>query len=530
MDLREKRVAGGDVYGYCPPMSYAFSGKNINLSFIGGESAVLEFSEAPERELSAGGNKYTYYCTKAEDDVYLISFADGNTGTAIALDFTKGLAVRATVSRTDPPAVSFGGIGGAPADAPGFSNDLDGSVVEWVFGGNKKDTVHVEYTVKSALVKLLDQEDGVDIVSFNAVRVTDQSFLQIAEFQSGGAVNTTVLLSNFAPISSVGVVFASRNEVGITAKWIGAYGRIKNSTGTFDLNSIGEGYTRSIDQYCQPRCFELAGETFELVMDDGYDMTLHFISGTELEWQFVNGEVNKDSYECRKSDDTTYLVSFNAGGVEPRVNYVYVIDKENWLVTKLTAAIGKNPRYPYLIKPEFVFGAIRRDGAEVKLYPRHGFTSDVMGNVVQWVYACELSTIHVYYCTDFYRITYPRDPTFSKEAEQTNDVFMAMLASLPSSDEPTHYVKIKDGMYLISLTESNCERLIGPQMGARSDTLCFLDNFKRGYNVGRGFGTMTPPAGGDVPIHCMIGAYGTIIEPMDEALKKMVTDPNPYII
>jgi hypothetical protein len=207
-----------------------------------------------------------------------------------------------------------------------------------------------------------------------------------------------------------------------------------------------------------------------------------------------------------------------------------VLDKENWLVTKIDAIIGTNPRYPYLIKPAFTFGAIARDGVEAKTYPRHGFTSDVTGNIVQWVYGSEMSTIHVYYCTDFYRITYPRDPTFSKEAAQMNDAFGAILAALPSSDEPTDYVKIKDGMYLLSLTEANSEKILGPKMGFRSDTLCFLNNFKRGYNVGRGFGTQTSPDGEDSPIHVMIGAYGTVLEPMDEALQKMLTDPNPFLV
>ncbi len=61
-------------------------------------------------------------------------------------------------------------------------------------------------------------------------------------------------------------------------------------------------------QYVPPRCFELAGREFELLMDDGYDIVLNFVDNKTVKWNYVNKEPTEpqtDEYECRKGDDTT---------------------------------------------------------------------------------------------------------------------------------------------------------------------------------------------------------------------------------
>lgn len=299
-----------------------------------------------------------------------------------------------------------------------------------------------------------------------------------------------------------------------------------------------------ITQYCPPPCFELAGQKFELQMDNGYDVLLNFIDGKTLEWSWVGTpptsepwmkhgiQPKSETYECLKADDTTYFISYVCAGIEPRVNHVWVIDKENMLVTRIFSAVGKNPRWPLLITPEFDFGAIKRDGVEFKSYPRHGFSGDTVGNVIQWQYGSELSTVHAYYDAFFYRITYPRD-TSTQAGAQMSEAMNQMVSKLPSSDEPVQIAKIKEGMYLTSLTEQNMEKVLGSAMGFRSDTLCFLQNFKKVIEVGRGFGTMTRLEGDkeiESPIHIMIGTYGKIIDQSkDEFWAKFTTDPNPYL-
>ena len=99
------------------------------------------------------------------------------------------------------------------------------------------------------------------------------------------------------------------------------------------------------------------------------------------------------------------------------------------------------------------------------------------------------------------------------------------MMEMPSSDEPCYYVKIKEGMYLVSCTEQNLEKLLGARFGFRSDTLCFLDNWKQLISVGRAFGTWTKE-GEDKPLLMMIGKYGSPVE----VEERFFTDPIPYLM
>jgi len=284
----------------------------------------------------------------------------------------------------------------------------------------------------------------------------------------------------------------------------------------------------SINQYCPPRCFELAGQRFDLVMDTGADTgdaVLNFVDETHVEWSIKGGtELKLETYECRKADDWTYLVSYCIEGKTPRENHTWVIDKEQSLVTFLRCDLGENPYWPYLIESHFTFGYIRREGVEHKDVRRHGFTDEATGTAIKWTYGHELATVHIYHSPHWYRITYPRDAAPAPGEDQANE-FRELLKSMPGSDEPAYYVKIKEGMYFISITEQNTEKIMGDKVRFRSDTLCFLDNYKRMYSVGRGFGTMTMD-GKERPIFVMIGKYGAPTQVDDH----FFTDPIPYLV
>ena len=286
----------------------------------------------------------------------------------------------------------------------------------------------------------------------------------------------------------------------------------------------------AIMQFVPPPCLELAGKRLVLEMDDGDDFILDFKNEDTVEWSWKTQPPKPEKYQCLKADDYTYLVSYELEGVNPRVNHTFVIDKENMLVTRIISSIGRNKRWPYLMTTEIEFGAIWQENTEYKSYPRHAHTTDMLGNVVEWAYGSEMSTTHVYHDTSFYRLTYARSRSASLEEAREAYAFNNMAYNLPSADEPTDYIKIKEGMYLVSLTEKNCEKLLGPMVGFRSNTLCFLQNYKGGgYVVGRGFGTSTID-GRDVETNIMIGAYGYFIGPADEELKGMLASPNPYVV
>ena len=283
----------------------------------------------------------------------------------------------------------------------------------------------------------------------------------------------------------------------------------------------------SIGQYCPPACYELAGKRFDLAMDTGYDTgdaVLNFIDETQVEWSIKSTDKQKaDNYECRKADDRTYLVTYCIKGKKPRENHTWILDMEQSLVTFLRCPMGENPYWPYLIESHFSFGYIREEGKDHTDLKRHGFTEDLIGTSVKWTYGHMAASLHIYHSSNWYRITYPKSVT--KKGPDPSEMLGGIMKKLPGSDEPAFYVKIKEGIYLVSVTEQNMEKILGDKVGFRSDTLCFLDNWNRLYSVGRGFGTMTTE-GKDREIYVMIGKYGS----PEDADEHFFTDPNPYLV
>ncbi|MDR0905549.1 MAG: molybdenum cofactor biosynthesis F family protein [Oscillospiraceae bacterium] len=290
-----------------------------------------------------------------------------------------------------------------------------------------------------------------------------------------------------------------------------------------DLRELNPVTAGDIVQYAAPQNYDLVGQSFTFLLDSGYNYELKFIDTKQVQWNFAGEQPKTSEYLCCKSEETTYLLSYELG-TEPRSNHTWVIDLENWLVTLISSKIGENPKFPYLITPKYEFGAIQRDGVEYTTYPRHGFTSDMIGNVVQWTYGAEMATVHIYYNTNWYRITYPPEKKGSM-------MFNEAMAKIPSSDEPTAYIKIKEGVYLFSLTEQNMEKLLGAAMHVRSNTMCFIQNYNRVYTVGRAFGTATWDDG-DKPLHLNFAAYGKVLDPkeQEEYIQNLLTDPNPYLV
>ncbi|MDR2531050.1 MAG: MoaF N-terminal domain-containing protein [Oscillospiraceae bacterium] len=307
----------------------------------------------------------------------------------------------------------------------------------------------------------------------------------------------------------------------------------------------------SIGQYCPPLNFELAGKKFDLKMDygeNGGKYTLNFLDEYKVEWTIKGSAPKVDEYKCLKADDFTYLVTWcvkdpaNPDAVS-KENFTWVIDKEQGLATFLRCSKGENEYWPLLIESHFSFGIILNSGKEPTI-KRHGFTDDVVGTSMTWTYGHEMATVHVYHSSNWYRITYPRDAVRTEQGEAQNAQLNSLLKDLPGSDEPSYYVKIKDGMYFVSLTEQNMERFVGDKVGFRSDTLCFLDNYHRLYSVGRGYGTSTFNPGammadGSTPdaataetapkegeIFVLIGKYGKPVEVEDN----FFTDPIPYLV
>ena len=273
----------------------------------------------------------------------------------------------------------------------------------------------------------------------------------------------------------------------------------------------------SINQFTQPPCFELEGESFSFVMDDGYAIELHIAGRDSCEVSIKGEKQNTVKYRCLKGDDTTYMLLYEVEGTKLRTGMTYIIDLDQRLVTLLKCVVGENPKYPLLVNSYFEFGAIDIPGQELP-FKRHSFTDDLLDTCVQWHWKSAFYTQHSYYSTTFYRIALPAESEASRSLSET-------IRYTPSSDEWARYIKIKENMYLFVLTEKYSEILSGDNGRHRSNNMAFLQNYDRMYHVGRHFGhSMTD--GKVVPGSILFGAFGKPVQFKQEFLDA----PNPYVV
>lgn len=252
----------------------------------------------------------------------------------------------------------------------------------------------------------------------------------------------------------------------------------------------------SISHFARPNSWELEGNTYALVLDDGYDTVLTF-RDRKVSYA-AEGQPPSDAYDyfCFKADDSTFLVSFE---VRQEENHLYVLDLAQRLVTRLICQKGLHPKSPHIMDRRYTFGAIRMRGYKLP-YRRHSFTTEHLGTAVQWRWSPELCTKHAYLESDWYRITWD-------EAGEASEEFDSTAELLPSNDERARYVKIKDRLFLFSVTEETVERFLGDRQLFRCNNLTLLQNYDRMYQVGRGFGDMIVD-GQQKHINIPLCAYG----------------------
>ncbi len=275
----------------------------------------------------------------------------------------------------------------------------------------------------------------------------------------------------------------------------------------------GQPTFEGLSQFCPPHCFELAGRELKLCMDNGYDYILRFDRKT-VTWGKEGEEPRTDEYVCLKAEDETYFINAEITGVTPRLGLTLILDDENALVTVITGRQGMNPKFPYLVEIGAEFGAVEIPGKPLN-EKRHGYTTDMIGRAVLWTYSPDFCIIHAYTTERYYNVTLPEpdhEPT-PKEIED-NKAMAESFKGYKDPTEPALYIRIKDGIYVFAFAEQNLEKFTGPL--TRGNSLAFLMNFKRMYDVGRSFGTNAKQQ----PENYCFGAYGKEI-PFPEKFKNL---------
>ena len=276
-----------------------------------------------------------------------------------------------------------------------------------------------------------------------------------------------------------------------------------------------------MSQYRPPLCFELVGKDLTLIMDNGFDYQLKFLDREKLIFGQVGGDSDVYKYDCLKAEDDTYFVNLSMTGDAVKSVNTFIIDMEQSLITWVNAKMGHNPRLPKQPSTEFVFGAMKKEDGTLPTI-RHGYTSDMIGKAIHWRYGT-LDVVHVYSSERYYRLTMPKEE-IERMRQANPEAFAAAEAARQRDgggmggfnmtyvyEEPSDYVKIKDGIYVFSMTEAMMNRKRG-----QGNNLLFLMNLNRMYDVGRSFGHN----GEGNPENYTYGAYGEYYDASDLLAKQ----------
>ncbi len=275
----------------------------------------------------------------------------------------------------------------------------------------------------------------------------------------------------------------------------------------------------STDKYMKKLDATLAGKSFRLVLDDGQEIVLAFLTGETLLVGAYGEPMRWERYAALRADEQTYLVTYERTGQPERICDTYVLDLENSLVTRIFAKQHVIPGRDRMTINSVTFGAIKRDFEDLPM-KRHSRTMDLVGKTATWHYANGFVNKHIYYDANYYRFEIQENPRLDERLSESEKEDVRRDEALNRTwffDEPADYIKIKDGIYLISFVESNTNRLNAAKGGSN---LVILINMKEGFDVCRSF-THTAS---QVPQWGMYKAYAEFEE--DEGYKDR--EPSPF--
>ena len=174
------------------------------------------------------------------------------------------------------------------------------------------------------------------------------------------------------------------------------------------MNKTHDGKNYGIAQYVRPHSFELAGKSFTFYAEDGRKFGFDFVDKRAVNYT-EDGVTELSQYEAVKLTKDIFLVQF---GIKFKAAVIDIAEKR----AAVTAAVG-----------EYVF--LKGENADGAFY---GYTDDMTGTKVRWIFGCDRFLLNEYLEDGKCRITWsPRT-----ERERT------VRAS---------YIHIKDGVYLVEL-------------------------------------------------------------------------------
>ena len=240
-------------------------------------------------------------------------------------------------------------------------------------------------------------------------------------------------------------------------------------------------------QYLEPPTNELAGKTLEVHLDGLPPVMIRFLDGTNLQWAKPGEAFRWEQYEAAKGDENLYLIKFLLAERSPVTHVTLVWDAVTTLVTCVLAVLGADGAHPRLVESTVYYGAQKLTRQPLAA-GRHGLTDDLVGKRILWRYNPNDEIMHVYHGSDHLRLGDSDKvlaPDADEEARKHYQAFLDREGIYPCYEEPTYYIKLREGFYLYSVTERNINRVLPNQGG---NQLLILLNALRVRYIGRVFG------------------------------------------
>jgi hypothetical protein len=186
----------------------------------------------------------------------------------------------------------------------------------------------------------------------------------------------------------------------------------------------------------------LNNRTFSLVFDNG--TAWEYETGTDFRMRFrpEGGEWKSERYDAFEADDQLLFFAHVTDNDCPTDALQYAIDLKNGLVTCIRSTFD-NPLSPRDPRQEWLFGVVRSEGVPLS-DQRHAFTDELLGRSYTWEYSDEISSQHIYTSTESFTYTI------------ISDAGPGVMGSFPC-----RYVKIRDGVYLLSWVEMRSQGIQG---------------------------------------------------------------------
>ncbi len=218
--------------------------------------------------------------------------------------------------------------------------------------------------------------------------------------------------------------------------------------------------------------YRLKGAALHICYDTGEEELYDFPTGEDLILYRKDATPLWLRYGSLTLRETVRMVAYelpHAGGL---TCVVLVIDEENDLVTRVVTSFGAYPARPNLAKTEYTFGAVKREGKDLA-WRRHCFTCELTGKKIAWTYYNGFVNVHIY-LDHFCRAQALRRPGGDASP----------LVDDPIYEEPAVYVKIRDNLYLMGVTEERINRRDPNKGGSNLLLLMDLDTMQ---DIGRNF-------------------------------------------